>query len=97
VRPFPVIDAHVHLVTPRMVERGVRPTAPIRAPALEAAARARRISRTPSGVMFMAWAISSTVGSLPVLCCSRSTVRSSSRLNRLSQRGRRTTPTWSRR
>ncbi len=42
MRPFPVIDAHVHLVTPRMVERAVRPTAPIRAPALEAAARARR-------------------------------------------------------
>jgi hypothetical protein len=40
--PLEVIDAHVHLVTPRMVERTLRPNVPIRAPALEAAARARR-------------------------------------------------------
>lgn len=42
MRPFEVIDAHVHLVTPRMVERAVRPNVPIRARALEAAAQARR-------------------------------------------------------
>ncbi len=37
-----IIDAHVHLVTPRMVERALRPSVAVRAAALEAAARARR-------------------------------------------------------
>jgi len=37
-----IIDAHVHLVTPRMVERTLQPHLPIRAPALEAASRVRR-------------------------------------------------------
>ncbi len=40
--PFEVIDAHVHLVTPRMVERTVRANLPARAAALEAAVQARR-------------------------------------------------------
>ncbi len=40
--PFEVIDAHVHLVTPRMVERTSRWAASARARALEAAAQARR-------------------------------------------------------
>ncbi len=40
--PVEVIDAHVHLVTPGMVERTMRPVTPIRARALEAATEARR-------------------------------------------------------
>lgn len=37
-----IIDAHVHLVTPRMVEGGVRPAAQVRASAQQAAVQARR-------------------------------------------------------
>ncbi|MCS7173656.1 MAG: amidohydrolase family protein [Armatimonadetes bacterium] len=37
-----IIDAHVHLVTPRMVERATRWTAGVRARALEAAVQARQ-------------------------------------------------------
>ncbi len=40
--PVQIIDAHVHLVTPRMVERVTNPNVHIRGPAWEAAVKARQ-------------------------------------------------------